>query len=197
VPRAVSAGAGDTPRGEQGGGIGLSPAVPAQVAQLQSALTSGLSGVRREITAVRKELAVTNSSVRLLTKKTDDIAVATDAMGASVVMMRQAISKMGDALSEGLAPAASARREAARAPPGDAVHAAGADPPVAGSGGAAQPQTEDEMEIQDAKWVLTLKVRAADVPEECAAGAPASWGIVDWAFCLDWELFGVLLWHCP
>jgi len=178
----------------------MATGVLAQVSKLHYTLTSGVSGVRRELTAVRKELAVSNDNVRTITEKTGDIAVASDAMGVSVVMMRQAVSKLGVDMAERFT-AASALAEGAsgapRAATGTRDAAARSAPTTAGSAGEAQAQTEEEMEIQDARWVPKLKVCHVAQGECCVCELQRLLARCTWALVLHFEfLFGPHLVLC-
>lgn len=60
----------------------------------------GFSGVRRDITTQRKELAIMNSPLRAITKKVDEISVLADRLTASLVSQRRALLSMsGDVTS--------------------------------------------------------------------------------------------------
>jgi len=126
-------------RGALGGGL-------AQVTQLHASLTSGLSSVRRELTSNRKELAVTNNNFRMVVKKVDDIAVLVDQLALSMVVQRRALIKLGVDMASGFAKF------------GETAAAAASTEPLSGAGPGARPRNEEEMERQDAMWVLESKV---------------------------------------
>jgi len=146
----------------------VSTGVFAQVAKLQCSLTSSIAAVRRKITGLRKELVVSNNILRMVTKKTDDIAVLADQLATAAVVQRRASTIMWEKLDKALDTFLSARVVPAAAPVG-ASRIAGGEPAAGEVAPMAPPQTEEEMEIQDAKWVLDLKVRAA-----VRWGAPSS-----------------------
>lgn len=150
----AAAGRGSLSRGCSGdapaAGLATAPpsdsgATAAQVANLSRSSMLGFSGVRREITAQRKELSIMNNQQRTLIKKINDIAVLADRLTSTVTFQRHALHDMSNDLSALLTEVRSARSSATASPLGTAAVATAA------------PQSQVEMEMQDAKWVLELR----------------------------------------
>jgi len=132
---------------------GLSMAL--QVTDLTSTVSAGFAGVRREVTAQRKELAIMISQMRSVTKKVGDIAVLADRLTASLFYLRRAVINMAGEVSTVLA------RTVVRST-GATATGAGSSPAVAlGTDGNVvnTEVTTMEAKVQEAQWVLELKVR--------------------------------------
>jgi len=116
----------------------------------------GFSGVRREITTQRKEVAILNSQLRAVTKKVDDIAVLADRLTSSLLFQRRTLVSMsGDVtslLSHNITDGATGLPRATGNTGGSG--AAG----TAGRGPGDNAQAPVATEKQDAQWVLDLKV---------------------------------------
>jgi len=110
----------------------------------------GFSGVRREITTQRKELTVLNSQLRAVTNKVDDVAVLADRLTASLVFQRRALVSMSGDITSLLNHVAASG--ASTSPPKIDGAAAVGDASAVGT------QTLAVTEMQNAQWVLDLKV---------------------------------------
>ena len=150
----AAAGRGSSSRGGSRDGpvIGLATAPPndsgataVQVANLSRSSMLGFSGVRREVTAQRKELSIMNNQQRTLIKKINYIAVLADRLTSTVTFHRHALHDMSKDLSALLAEVRSTRSSAAASPLGT-VEVATTAPP-----------SQVQMEMQDAKWILELR----------------------------------------
>jgi len=86
-----------------------------------------------------------NNQQRTLTKKINDIAVLADRLTSTVTFHRHALHDMSNDLSALLAEVWSARSSAAGLPLGTVAVATTA------------PQSQVQMEMQDAKWILELR----------------------------------------
>lgn len=136
------------------GGPQASLPTASQVTDLTRAVSAGFAGVRREVTAQRKELAILNSQMRAVTKKVDAVAVLADRLTASLFYQRRAVINMAGDVSMVLA------RTVVRS---TGAMAAGAGPSSAGvldaDGNAVNTAvTTMEAEVQEAQWILELKV---------------------------------------
>jgi len=116
----------------------------------------GFAGVRRQITTQRKEVATTNSQLRAVTKKVDDIAVLADGFTVSLVPQRRTIVAMSAEVTSMLSHGAASRAAASPPAAGDADGSGGAG--VAGRCAGDDAQTPGTTEEHDAQWVLDLKV---------------------------------------
>jgi len=122
--------------------------------EMATAHKSGLSSLRGEVTVLRKEVVVNTSSLRVLIKKTNDIAVSTDRLAASLITQRHILLKVSTELATAMA-----RRQAPSGVASQQV-TCGADgsrtaPAVAVT--APAPISTEEEENQEARWVLDLK----------------------------------------
>ena len=143
-----------------GGGAPATPSGPratapatssAQVADLCRTTAVGFCGVRREITTLRKEVAIMNNQQRHMTKKIDDVAVLADRF--SVLLSLQRRSVVDIATNTGKVLAAFNALELSRG---------ATAPPASGGSTMATPQSLDEMQAQDAQWVLDLRPRLVE-----------------------------------
>jgi len=87
-----------------------------------------------------------NNQQRTLMKKINDIAVRADRLTSMVTFYRHALHDMSNDLSALLAEVRSARSSAATSPLGTVAVATTA------------PQSQVQMEMQDAKWILELRL---------------------------------------
>ena len=116
--------------------------------------STGFSGVRREITAQRKEVAIMNSQIRAVTKKLDDVAVLADRLTASLFYQRRAIINMAGDVTSVLTWTAAESSAAMASGAGPAVHGV----PDADGNARNTSVTTPEGEVQEAQWILELKV---------------------------------------
>lgn len=128
--------------------------IASQVADLTRTVSAGFAGVRREVTAQRKELAILNSQMRAVTKKVDDVAVLADRLTASLFYQRRAVINMAGDVSTVLA------RTVVR---NIGAMASGAGPSPAGALDADGNAVNNEVttmnaEVQEAQWILELQV---------------------------------------
>jgi len=139
--------------------------------------SSGFSGVRREVTTQRKELAILNSQLRAVTKKVDDIAVLADRLTASLIFQRRTLVTMAADISAVVTSVAADRRALA-------APVAGATPDAAAAAATSGLRTGApiSMDERDAQWVLDLKVRGPSSPCLCQS-APVSNSFV---LCARW-----------
>jgi len=125
-----------------------------QFTELTRTVSAGFSGLRREVTAHRKELAIINCQMRAVTKKVDDVAVLADRLTASLFYQRRAVINMAGDVSTVLARTVV---RSTREMPSGAVRlperAADAE------GNAVIDETKTmEAQVQEAQWILELKV---------------------------------------
>lgn len=137
---------------------GSSPGDAAPALELSRVYKEAVTAVRREVTATRKELAVTNSNMRALTQKTDEVAKVADQLSVGLIVQRRILVKVAADVATTLtavtALVASRTPTIVDEPAAEATATAGADgtaPPLP------DPRTQEEMETQDAKWILGLK----------------------------------------
>ena len=120
-------------------GSGVSPAtVAVRLSEMSRVHKEANSGICREMTASRKELAITNGSLRELTKNTDNIAAIVDRLAVSLTMQRRLLDTVGGQLTAAVAavmavPAAPTAAAGTAAAPGS-----GADAPSPVPDGATQ-----------------------------------------------------------
>jgi len=126
----------------------------AQIAEVMRTSSTGFSGVRREITAQRKEVAIMNSQIRAVTKKLDDVAVLADRLTASLFYQRRAIINMAGDVTSVLTWTAAESSAAMASGAGPAVHGV----PDADGNARNTSVTTPEGEVQEAQWILELKV---------------------------------------
>eukprot|EP00168_Porphyra_purpurea_P020792 TRINITY_DN8908_c0_g1_i1.p1 TRINITY_DN8908_c0_g1~~TRINITY_DN8908_c0_g1_i1.p1 ORF type:complete len:304 (+),score=52.74 TRINITY_DN8908_c0_g1_i1:1212-2123(+) len=102
-----------------------------------------------------------NSQQLAMTKKIDNIAELGDRLTAALVFQRRALASieafMGDVLQESPRPTQASSPATATALAGAAVMAASGAGGLAGGAGLQPPQTDREMEAQNAQWVFDLK----------------------------------------
>jgi len=169
-------------------GSGVSPAtVAVRLSEMSRVHKDAISAIRREMTASRKELAITNGSLRELTKKTDNIAAIVDRLAVSLTMQRRLLDTVGGQLTAAVAavmavPAAPTAAAGTAAAPGS-----GADAPSPVPDGATQP----EVRVQDTKWIIDLKVALQEwlltkfLNSTCAADVWVSTADIN-IFLRDW-----------
>jgi len=116
----------------------------------------GLSSVRREMTTLRKEVAIMNSQLRAVTKKVDDVAVLADRLTVSLVFQRRTLVSMSGDITSVLSDTAANRAAASPPATGGAEEVRGGR--TAGRCAGADAETAVRTEEQDAQWVLDLKV---------------------------------------
>jgi len=137
---------------------GSSAGVGAPLLELNRVYKEAVTGVRREVTATRKELAVTNSNMRALTQKTDEVAKVADQLSVGLIVQRRMLVKVAADVASTLT--AVTAMMASRTPRNVDEPAAGAAA-AAGADGTApslpDPRTQEEMETKDANWILGLK----------------------------------------
>ncbi|OSX71002.1 hypothetical protein BU14_0617s0007 [Porphyra umbilicalis] len=170
-------------------GSGVSPAVvAARLSEMSRVHKDAISGIRREMTASRKELAITNGSLRELTKKMDNIAAIADRLAVSLVMQRRQLDKLGGEL-----PAAVAAVLALPAVPTAAVETAAAPGSDVGTPSSVPDgASQQEVRVQDAQWILDLKVALEEwllnkfISSTCAADVWMSTADIN-IFLRDWS----------
>jgi len=136
------------------GGVVSGVATAAHIADVMRTVATGFAGVRRELTAQRKEVAIMNSQMRAVTKKVDDVAVLADRLTASLFYQRRAIINLAGDITTVLARTAAGSSAALTSGAGAAVHGA-AD----AMGDATNvPAATTEGEVQQAQWIQELKV---------------------------------------
>jgi len=106
----------------------------------------GFSGVRREMTAQRKEIAVMNNQHRMLVKKVDDIAVLADRLTSALTHQSRALQELSTGVGKVFAEV--------RSTAGSAV---GASPSATCATPSAAPQSQENVDINDAQWVVQLR----------------------------------------
>lgn len=121
-------------------------AIATQVAALSRSSSLGFSGVRREMTGQRKELAIFNSQIRTLVKKVDDIAVLADRVTSTLTLQRGTLHDLATDVGNVAAEVLCARSSAATA----SLSAAG----LASSD---VPQSQEDSDEKDAQWVVLLR----------------------------------------
>lgn len=114
-----------------------------------------VAGLRRESTMLRKELAVSNNIIRTLVKKTNDIASIADQLAVSFIHNRRLLTKIDTQLANVVSNEAATRH--ARAAAAVQLNVPSAVLPASSANALPSPQTQAEMENQDADWVLVLK----------------------------------------
>jgi len=104
---------------------------------------------------LRKELVVSNNSLRALVKKTNDIASVADQLAVAFIHNRRLLAKIDSQVATVAAAAAAPRDTPASA----SVHANVAPEVMAASttNPLPSPRTQLQMEKEDAEWVLILK----------------------------------------
>jgi len=104
---------------------------------------------------LRKEVVVNTSSVRSLVKKTNDVAILTERLAASLITQRHILIKMSSEMSTAMAsrPGTSGGAGNPMAGSGDDTGATA----VVSSATAGAPPVTEESQIQAAQWVLELK----------------------------------------
>jgi len=174
--------------GTPGSGSGVSPAIVAvRLSEMGRVHKDAIAGIRREMTASRKELAITNGSLRELTKKTDNIAAIVDRLAASLAMQRRLLDTVGGQLTAAVAavmavPAAPTAVAGSAAAPGSGADASSPVPDGA---------TQQEMQVQDTKWIIELKVALEEwlltkfLNSTCAADVWVSTADIN-IFLRDW-----------
>jgi len=104
---------------------------------------------------LRKELAVSNNIIRTLVKKTNDIASIADQLAVSFIHNRRLLTKIDTQLANVVSNEAATRH--ARAAAAVQLNVPSAVLPASSANALPSPQTQAEMENQDADWVLVLK----------------------------------------
>jgi len=136
-------------------GSGMSPAiVAARLSEMGRVNRDADSGTLREMTAWRKELAITNGSLRELTKKTENISTISERLAVTLATQRRLLDMLGGELTAAVAavldlPAVPPVAAGTAAAPGS-----GATNPSPVPDGA----TQQEMRVHDGQWFIDLKV---------------------------------------
>jgi len=125
-----------------------------QLTELTRTVSAGLAGVRREVTAQRKEVAIMNCQLRSVTKKVDDVAVLADRLTSSLFYQRRAVINMAGDVSTVLA--RTSVRSAAEV--ASVVRPSTAIAPVAEGHAINVEANTMEAQVQEAQWILELKV---------------------------------------
>jgi len=125
--------------------------VDAQLAEIARKHTTSLSTIKAELTNARKELVLTNNTMRDQSRKINNIATVVDKLALTDFSVRQMLVRIQ-------ADTAASRRVLETAAVNVSSTAAGGET----TGGPRvstlpPPQTQKEMELQDAMWVLELK----------------------------------------
>lgn len=171
--------------------LGATAVIASEVSEMGRIHKEAMASVRREVTVTRKELAVTNSNIRALTQKTDQVAEVADQLSVAMILQRRVVVQVGADVA-----ASVARALAVRAPTSGIASAALAPDSATAAGASAalpDPRTQDEMETQDAKWVLQLKtdlgewVRGLFLNSTCTADVWLSTKDVN-IFLRDWTM---------
>ncbi|OSX69793.1 hypothetical protein BU14_1145s0002 [Porphyra umbilicalis] len=126
-----------------------------RLADMATAHKSGLTSLRGEVTALRKEVVVNTSTLRSLVKKTNDIATVADRLAASIISQRHILLKVPSDVAAAVArfPASGGAAVAlsaggARGTPAGALAVAPVPP---------RQLSTDETHVEEAYWVLELK----------------------------------------
>ena len=125
---------------------GADDTMAAQVAALSRSSVLGFSGLRREMTAQRKELAIMNNQQRMLIKKVDGIAVLADRLNSALMFQRKALHDLSVGVGKVMAEVRSTSAPAAGARPLESV-----------AGAVEQPQSHANVVVQDAQWIIQLR----------------------------------------
>lgn len=112
-----------------------------------------IAGVRREVTATRKELAETNRNMRTL--KTDEVAKVAYQLSVGLSVQRRMLAKVAEDAASNLTAVLASQTPTGVAGPG--AEGAATDPHGGSPAELPNPRTQGKMETQDAKWVLALK----------------------------------------
>jgi len=150
-----------------------------------------VAGLRRDATVLRKELLLTNNNMRELVKKTNDIATVADQLAVAFMHNRRLLAKIDTQFTNAVAERATSRDAAATA--ARAVNVASGSAPSSNSIPLPPPRTQEEMEKQDAAWVLVLKpvlyswLEDSFVNARCAADVWLSMAEVN-VFLRDWVM---------
>jgi len=124
--------------------------VEAQLIEITRKHTTSLSTIKAELTNERKELVLTNNTMRDQSRKINNIATVVDKLALTDFSIRQMLVRIqaDTAASRQLIESAAVNVSSAAAGGTTADGQGAALPP---------PQTQVEMEVQDAMWVLELK----------------------------------------
>jgi len=136
---------------------------------MATAHKSGLTGLRGEVNALRKEVVVNTSTLRLLVKKTDDIATVADRLAASLISHRHILLKVPSDVAAAVArlpasggAAVAMSAGAARGTPARALAAAPVPP---------RQLSMDETHVEEAYWVMELMAELDKWLLDCSLNA--------------------------
>jgi len=166
-------------------------AFQADTSELSRVHRESVAGLRRDATVLRKEVVLTNNNIRELVKKTNDIATVADQLAVAFLHNRRLLTKSGAQLTSAVAERATSRDSAAAA--AGVVNDASAPAPTSSIITVPPPRTQEEMEKQDAAWVIVLKpvlyswVEDKLVSAYCAAHVWLSMAEVN-VFLRDWVM---------
>jgi len=127
------------------------PNVEAQLVEITRKHTTSLSTIKAELTNARKELVLTNNTMRDQSRKINNIATVVDKLALTDFSVRQMLVRIQADT------AASRRLMESAAVNVSSAAAGGATSGGRGASALPPPQTQVEMEVQDAMWVLELK----------------------------------------
>jgi len=174
------------------------PAPPYESAAAQSAIAElslvhreSIAGLRRDATALRKEIVLTNNNIRELVKKTNDIATVADQLAVAFTHNRRLLNRIDGQLAKAVAEGATSRCAAAAG--AAVVNVTSAHPAASSAVVLPPPRTQEEMERQDAAWVHVLKpvlgawMEDKFVNATCAADVWLSMAQVN-VFVRDWVM---------
>lgn len=130
-------------------------AFQADISELSRVHRESVAGLRRDATVLRKEVVLTNNNIRELVKKTNDIATVADQLAVAFSHNRRLLTKIEAQLTSVVAERATSRDSAAAA--AGVVNDASAPAPTSSIITVPPPRTQEEMEKQDAAWVIVLK----------------------------------------
>jgi len=122
---------------------------------MATAHMSGLTGLRGEFTALRKEVVVNTSTLRSLVKKTNDIATVADRLAASLISHRHIFFKVPSNVAAAVARLPASGSAAVVMSAGDACGT-----PACAFAAATVPPRQlptDETHVKEAYWVMKLK----------------------------------------
>jgi len=148
-------------------------------------------GLRRDATVLCKELVLTNSNNRELFKKTNDIAVDSDQLAVAFSHNRRVLAKNDAQFTSAVAKCATSRDAAAAA--AGVLSIASVPAPSTSIIPLPPPRSQEEMERQDAAWIILLKPVLLSWEEDsfvnacCAADVWLSMAEVN-VFLRDWVL---------
>jgi len=166
-------------------------AFQADISELSRVHRESVAGLRRDATVLREEVVLTNNNIRELVKKTNDIATVADQLAVAFLHNRRLLTKIEAQLTSAVAKRATSRDSAAAA--AGVVNDTSAPAPTSSIITVLPPRTQEEMEKQDAAWVIVLKpvlyswVEDMFVSAYCAADVWLSMAEVN-VFLRDWVM---------